>query len=65
MNRRIHDLALFILFRIKSEDKANKVLPFWTLDVVTQTDCFTTYLQVFSKSVGTWMPCLENWNQIG
>ena len=28
MNRLIHDLALFILFRIKSEDKANKVLPF-------------------------------------
>ena len=26
MNRRIHDLALFILSKIESEDKANKVL---------------------------------------
>ena len=25
MNRRIHDLALFILSKIESEDKANKV----------------------------------------
>ena len=26
MNRRIHDLALFILSKIKGEDKANEVL---------------------------------------
>ena len=28
MNRRIHDLALFILSKIESEDKANKVFAF-------------------------------------
>jgi hypothetical protein len=32
MNRRIRDLALFILSKIKGEDKANEVLsPFGTL----------------------------------
>ena len=28
MNRRIHDLALFILSKIESEDKANQVFSF-------------------------------------
>lgn len=44
MNRRIHNLALFILSKIESEDKAKKSSSFLTLDVVSKTDCFTAYL---------------------
>ena len=44
MNRRIHDLALFILSRIESEDKAIKSTLILTLDVVQKVDYFTAYL---------------------
>ena len=53
MNRQIHNSALFILLKIKSEDKAKSHMLFWTLDVVYKTDCFIGHFKVSSKSVGT------------
>ena len=52
MNRRIHNLALFILSKIKSEDKAKKSSSFLTLDVVALPPIYKSLRSLWALDAG-------------